>query len=372
MKIGFDAKRAYRNTSGLGNYSRTIVEILAEYYPQNEYLLYTPKTNKVFPFKTDTQKIISPKGFFFKKLHFLWRSYIISKLLKKDAVDVYHGLSHELPNGIEKTNTKSIVTVHDLIFMRFPHLFKKMDVAIYTKKIKYACEVADRVVAISQQTKDDIVELLNVDENKIDIVYQGCNKQFYETATQEQKDKVRDKYNLPEEYLLIVGTIEERKNLLLLLKALNILKLDIPLVVIGRKTEYYEKVENYIQENGMQNKVLFYHNADFVDFAPIYQMAKMFIYPSIYEGFGIPILEALNSKIPVITSKGSCFSETGGEHCLYVDSSNEHELAETITRVLNDAELQKNMVENSYQHALKFRDEEVAKNLINLYKSVLS
>lgn len=371
MRIGFDAKRAYKNRSGLGNYSRTVIEILEENYPNEEYILYTPTENKVFPFKTDKQRVVSPKSLFFKKFHFVWRTYGITKELEKDEVDLYHGLSHELPKGIENTNTKSIVTVHDLIFVRFPHLFNRLDVNIYKNKLKYACSIADKVIAISEQTKQDLIDYINLDESKIELVYQGCDNQFLNQKSDEEKQRIKQKYNLPEEYLLYVGTIEERKNSLQILKAVKSVGIDIPIVIVGRKTDYYEKLEKFISENGMEKQVYFYHNAEFIDFPSIYQMAKLFVYPSIFEGFGIPILEAINSRVPVITSKGSCFKETGGEHSIYVDHDDTEALAQAIQQVISDQNLRKMMVENSLEHAKMFTDEKVAARLMEVYKSVV-
>lgn len=372
MKIGFDAKRAFSNTSGLGNYSRTVIEQLASKFPQHSYALFTPKLRKVFTFKTDVQQIISPQSFFYKKLHFLWRTGKIASLLEQNQIDLYHGLSHELPKNIHKTAVKSVLTIHDLIFMRFPELFKPLDVRIYTKKVQYAAQVADTIIAISEQTKADILQYLKVPESKIQVVYQSCNPQFYKSATQIEKDQVRAKYQLPEEYLLIVGTIEKRKNLLLLLQASKHLKLEIPIVVLGRQTAYFQEVAAYIQKEQMQGQVHFYHSADFADFPAIYQMAKLFVYPSIFEGFGIPIIEAINSKIPVITSKGSCFQETGGPNCLYADSGSVEELGAAIQEALSNDELRRTMVENSYQYVTKFNQEHVAQNLMNVYEATLS
>ena len=168
MRIGFDAKRAFYNQTGLGNYSRDAIRILSQYHPDNDYFLYTPKLlqNNRLSFIQDrdnchTRIPFSFIGNLFKKY---WRSKNIVKDLIQDEIDIYHGLSHELPLGIEKTKIKSVVSIHDLIFIRYPHLFSTIDCKIYHKKFLSACKRADKIIAISKQTKIDIIEFFNISE----------------------------------------------------------------------------------------------------------------------------------------------------------------------------------------------------------------
>src|SRR5581483_8496685 len=173
MRIGYDAKRAFLNRTGLGNYSRWLIQSLALYHPQNHYYLYTPKlkpgNNIDFP---SVVRTILPKSKLFTSW---WRSSGIVQDLLRDKIDLYHGLSHELPAGIGKTGIKSVVTVHDLIFMRFPQYFSWINRVIYGAKLKYACQAADKIIAISDRTKQDIIELIGISPDKIEVVYQGCD-----------------------------------------------------------------------------------------------------------------------------------------------------------------------------------------------------
>ena len=157
MKIAYDAKRAFRNYSGLGNYSRTVINAMSKYFPENQYCLYTPRTGYNYnDFPPKDAKIISPEKMLDKKFSSYWRSYKIHLSLLQEKIDIYHGLSHELPVHIKKSGAKSIVTIHDLIFFRYPELYKRIDRSIYKKKYKHAVNVADKILAISQQTKRDI------------------------------------------------------------------------------------------------------------------------------------------------------------------------------------------------------------------------
>lgn len=373
MRIGFDAKRAFLNNTGLGNYSRDTIRILSNHFADNEYLLYTTKknTNSRLSFILNQVNTLtySPKSLIDRILTGYWRNKNIVKDLQNHKIEIYHGLSNELPIGIEKTSIKSIVTIHDLIFMRYPHLFKTIDRKIYYYKTKSACLRADKIIAISKQTKQDIIDFLQIPEKKISVVYQGCNTAFQKQYPNDNKKSIKTKFNIPEKYLLYVGTIEERKNLLTLLKAVR----ELPnqhLVVIGNGGSYKSQCEKFIKNNNLSKRVLFLNNLSIKEIAIIYQSAEIMIYPSIFEGFGIPILEALFAKVPVITSKGSCFAETGGPHSKYVNPLSFSELKETILEIQKSTELQNNMKEKGFIYAQQFTDKNIAINLMNVYSNL--
>jgi len=370
MKIAFDAKRAFHNARGLGNYSRDTIRLLSTFYPENDYLLFNPseKKNIVFPTPSNTTAII-PTSIIGKTFPALWRSKGMCKQLKQLNVDLYHGLSQELPWGIENTSAKSVVTMHDAIFMRYPHLYSSSYRAIFIQKNKYACRVADRIIAISEQTKRDIIKYFNADENKISVVYQGCNNIFRAPVSDEAKRNVRNKYNLPGHFLLNVGAIEKRKNVALIVEAMQRKQVDAHLVIVGKPDAYFEEVSALISKYGLENQVHFIHNAETVDLPVIYSLAEIFIYPSIFEGFGIPILEALCVGTPVISSIGSCFEETGGAYSRYINPQNADELGDTILEVLNDGALRNEMKMKGLEFSEKFSDQNVATNLMKVYQS---
>jgi len=289
--------------------------------------------------------------------------------IKKCNIDIYHGLSNEIPFGLKKTNIKSVVTIHDLIFMRYPEFYNPIDRKIYERKFRFACENANCVVAISEQTKLDIISFLKIPEEKIKVLYQGCDQRFQKLIESEQLEQVKQKYSLPEKYILYVGTVEERKNLLSVVKALKEGNFDITLVVVGKQTDYADKVKQYIHDTGLEN-VYFLSNVPNDDLPALYQMAKIFVYPSVFEGFGIPILEALYSKVPVISSKGSCFSEAGGPGTIYINPVNSDEIANAIKRILSDEDLYNIMIEQGYKYAQSFNHDKLSARLNNLYKEI--
>lgn len=371
LHIAYDAKRAFFNRSGLGNYSRDLIRLISQHYPDNEYYLFKPKDEERIPFEiNENTSVITPQSSISKRFASLWRMLGISFVLKNHPIQIYHGLSHDLPFRINKSSVKSVVTIHDCIYKRFPKLYDRFSPFVYTLKQKYACKMADSIIAISEQTKQDIIFYYNVPEEKIKVVYQGCNKSFYHPKTDEEKEGIKAKYQLPERFILNVGTIEERKNLLGILKALVEGNIDMPVVALGPKTKYFETVDAYAKQHKLD--VRFIHNANFSELPAIYQLAEVFIYPSKFEGFGIPILEALNSKTPIITTKGGVFPEVGGDAALYVEYGNEKQMAKTISRVLSDFKLRNDMVDKGLKQALKFREESIAKNLMAVYQDVLN
>jgi glycosyltransferase involved in cell wall biosynthesis len=279
-------------------------------------------------------------------------------------------LSHELPYNIQNKGIKTIVTIHDLIFLRFPHLYKSWDRKIYSKKFKYACKIADLIIAVSNQTANDIKQFFGTDNSKIKVIYQGCNPVFIKELNNSERANIIKKYGFPESYILYVGTIEERKNLLSLIKAINIAKIELPLVVIGGRTSYFKKVKEYIDQVKVKN-IYFLETILNEDLPAVYQQAEVFVYPSIFEGFGIPVIESLYSKTPVITSKNGCFTEAGGPSSVYIDPQNIEELAIAIKKVIEDNELRQRMINEGCKYAGKFSDDMVAKNIMNAYKQII-
>lgn len=371
MILGFDAKRFFHNTTGLGNYSRDLIRILAQYYPENSYVLYNPKPKKINRIPIDGKIIIEhlPERKKDKKWSSLWRLFFVSSQIKKDKVAIYHGLSGEIPVGLNKSSVKTVVTIHDLIFMRYPNLYSFFDRKIHYYKFKYAARNADLVIAISEQTKKDIVSYLKIDPAKIKVIYQGCAPVFKEEIPSEFLELTRAKYQLPTNFILNVGTIETRKNVLSVIKAIK--EIDTQLVIIGKKTAYFKEINSYTFENNLQDKVIFLENVELKELASIYRMASVFIYPSVFEGFGIPIIEALYSKTPVITTKGGCFSEAGGENSIYIDPLNPEELRIELSELLANPEKREFMKQKGFEFVQKFNDENIAKNWMETYHRVL-
>ena len=374
MKIGFDAKRAYQNFTGLGNYSRDLIENLIQDAPENQYVLFAPKNSESprLNFISEHGNISSvfPENKLNKTFKGLWRTINMEKSIIKNEIDLYHGLSNEIPR-IRNKNIPYVVTIHDLIFKRYPRNYRTIDRRIYNIKYKYAVKHSDLIIAISEQTKKDIIEFYKIDPDKIKVVYQSCHKNFRKNHLPGELKIVKEKFNLPGEFLLNVGTIETRKNLISIINAMNLMKIDIPLVVVGKKTAYMNFLKIQIKKlNFDSNKIIFLDDVSMNELPIIYKLSSLFIYPSIFEGFGIPILESLYCKTPVISNNGSCFNEAGGPYSKYVDSDNKEEFAFQIEECLTNEKLRNEMTEMGLKHAQNFDPKKLSKNLIDAYQSL--
>ncbi|AZA54857.1 glycosyltransferase family 4 protein [Chryseobacterium sp. G0201] len=365
MKIAFDAKRFFHNTSGLGNYSRDLVRILVKYFPENEYLLLNKnKSDRGSDILENphVQFLETSKGTMSRQLK-------MGKDAQKQNADIFHGLSGELPLKWNKKPIKKVVTIHDLIFVRYPQYYSFFDRKIHSWKFKKAAQTADKIIAISEQTKRDIIEYLKVSESKIEVIYQGCHHAFKEHQSEEFIQKTKEKFNLPERFILNVGTIEERKNLLNVVRAID--KTEIPLVVVGKKTKYFSKIEQYIKKNKMEKQVHFLEGVSMDELAIIYKLADIFVYPSFFEGFGIPVIEALFSKTVTITSNTSCLPEAGGPDSVYIDPKNHLDIQSKIKFLWDNESERKRRADKGFEFVQKFNDEPIANELMNLYKKIL-
>ena len=368
LKIGFDAKRIVRNGTGLGSYGRTLVNDLAQYPLRLN--LYAPDKGRddlrSQIAERDNIAFVYPTSRHFKSY---WRSRGIVADLKRDGIQLFHGLSGELPFGIRKSGIKSVVTIHDLIFLRHPEFYNPIDVQIYKWKFRQTIKEADYIIAISECTKRDILEYGGnlVSEDKITLIYQSCSPRFNTS----QKYKTSNLNSELGRYVLSVGSIEPRKNTMLALKALHHLPDDISLVLVGRHTAYTDKLIQYARANGLEHRLHILHGVPDTDLPALYAGAECFVYPSVYEGFGIPIIEAISCGLPVVACTGSCLEEAGGPDSLYVAPNDAIGMANAIRRSLKGADDREERIQRSMDYIRRFSGTDVAGQVVDVYKRVL-
>lgn len=367
MKIGFDAKRAFLNASGLGNYSRNTLNALNQYFPQNTYTLFTPKVKTELFADCDQFQVVPPPGIYKGFLKSLWRSLFLTGKLEKHNLDIFHGLSNELPSGIHKTNIPSVVTIHDLIFMRYPEFYKPVDRKIYFRKMKYACQVANKIIAISRQTQNDVETFFQVSPGKVEVIYQPVASTFFE---KQLAVNVFSKYHLPRKYILAVGTLESRKNQLMLLKAIQDSGIGAAVVFVGKPTSYLSELKKFIAENSMETRVFFLSGIPEKELAALYQNALFSVYISVFEGFGLPIIESMASGCPVITSSVSCLPETAGDAAVLCNPADVNDVAEKLELLLEDESFRKQIIQKGVERAEAFHPENYAQKLNALYQQL--
>ena len=380
LTIGLDAKRIVRNGTGLGSYGRTLVNDLAGVEELN-LRLYVPDMGRDalrqqvperpnlhyclpdYPLTTHLLPLASLRKAF-------WRSKSIVSQLQDDRVNVFHGLSGELPIGISQTTIKTVVTIHDLIFLRHPEYYNWIDTKIYEWKFLQTLREADRIVAISECTKRDIIELGGVAPSKIELIYQSCASRFSRETDPQKQEEVRQRYGLPAHYVLSVGSIEERKNTLLALKALHWLPGEVNLVLVGKQTPYLHKLVAYAKANNLASRLFPLHGVPDDDLPALYAGAEVFVYPSRYEGFGIPIIEAIRMGLPVVGCTGSCLEEAGGPDNLYVSPDDPEAMAKAIISLQKGAEGREQRIERSRQYIRRFENNDAAQRFAELYQEV--
>ena len=385
LNIGIDAKRIVRNGTGLGSYGRTLVNDLAQYPLRLN--LYAPdrgrddlrtqiadRPNVAFVYPPSKFSILNSG---LSKSY--WRSRGIVADLKRDGIQLYHGLSGELPIGIRRSGIKSVVTIHDLIFLRHPEFYNPIDVQIYKWKFRQTIKEADHIIAISECTRRDILEYGAglVSESDITLIYQSCAQRFSTPLNSQFLDKPSGKaersilHSQLDRYVLSVGSIEPRKNTMLALQALHYLPDDVSLVLVGRHTAYTDKLVAYARANGLEHRLRILHGVPDADLPALYAGAEAFVYPSVYEGFGIPIIEAIRCGLPVVACTGSCLEEAGGPDSLYVAPDDAEGMADAIRRSLKGADGRQERIQRSMDYIQRFDGKDVAGQVFQLYQQLL-
>jgi len=374
MRIGFDAKRIFNNSTGLGNYSRTVVKSLKKSSPLHQYHLYTPSIsdqewNREFQNDSDFHVHLPARG-----SKNSWRNRRVVRDLKRDNIDIYHGLSNELPLRVNRSGIKSVVTIHDVLFKQFPNEFPLIDRLIYQRKWKRSCKMADAVVTVSEATKKALFNHYQVPFKKIEVIHPIVDDTYASNFPPEQINKTRKRYDLPPDFILYVGEVRERKNLMLLMEAYDQLPADerVPIVVVGRGKKYKNKVEKYVESKAWADQVKWEDN--FVptqDLRIIYQLASVFVYPSLGEGFGIPVAEALLSKTAVITSNTTSLPEAAGPDSLCIQPTSAPKLKEALQLVLGNENKRREMEEKGFAYAQRFIDGSATQKLMALYERLV-
>lgn len=325
MRIGFDAKRLFHNRRGLGNFSRIMVSSLAEYYSDHEYYLYTPSDPgdnltddfRQMPFHIRTAHGISK---------WYWRSRGIISDLKKDQIDVFHGLSHEIPYGIHKSGIFTVVTVHDTIAYKYPQYFSLIDRNIYRHKLKYAVLHADLIQCISQSTAADVLQLFQVPKERIRVIPPILDKIYMVESPPIKPTR------LPELYYLYVGALTKRKNLTMLLTAWDKSGTESHLILIGQgpMESHLRKLAKSLNRS---QQVHILSGITQSALPAFYAHARALLYISEYEGFGLPLMEAAAASCPVITSDVSSMPEVLGDASIQVNPMDVNSVVDGIKQL---------------------------------------
>ncbi len=373
--IGFDAKIANSTPEGRGHYGRFIIDAVAAACPKKGYFnMYVPKRmpNSAYDKLELRHNIESmePDGRIWRALSALWRYVRVSHDAKVGRVELYHGLANRLPLGLARKDIRSIVTIHDLAFMRKAE--DKNPLITFVNKFRHrdTCKRADRVVTVSEFIKGEIVEHLGIDPDKIDVIYMGCNKIFREKITPEQCDNVRRKYNLPANYVLSVGTINENANIELCVEALAKSTMPIDLVIAGRADTHIDKLKFTIDRLGLSERVHILCGVAPEDLPALYSNAIAYLATSRYTGFNYHIVEALTVGTAVVAVRGTSHEEVAGPDSAFVSPDDSEELRQAVEGIAVNKALRDDMTTKGKAYAQRFRPEVIAYNMLKCYSRV--
>lgn len=373
MRIGIDARMYSAEFTGIGRYVYELIQQLAELDKKNEYVIFMNRPEyDTFeePNKRFRKVLVNAKHYTLKE------QFRYLRVLKKAKLDLMHFTHFNAPIFYKKP---SVVTVHDLTLSFYPG--KKMNSAFYRAAynlvLKSAVKHSRRVIAVSENTKQDLIEIVGTPSSKVEVVYEGVCEQFGPRGNKEQLERVKLKYGISKDFLLYTGVWRGHKNLVNLIKSFALIRdgaegFDVSLVITGEEDPYYPEVKRTVSELGLEHHVIYTGMVSEAELVALYQAAKVYVFPSLYEGFGLPPLEAMRCGTPVVASKTSCIPEICGEHnALFFDPYDPEDMANAVRKVLLDPTLQAELRECGLKHSLKFSWGKMAKETLEIYESVL-
>ncbi len=368
MRIAINCRSfLLKNYTGIGRYAYNLVKSLSQIDRENEYWLYAQK--KYFDFKRRIPRV--PADNFSVKVD--WFGQGLSKIL--NPVDIYHAPSLEF---INIQNTKIVVTVHDLVYKTYPDGHALQTREMTEKQLTQIVRQSDRIICCSQSTIRDLQQYFPVKEGQVRLVYQGVDKSIFYPLDDQQRQKARGdlkKRGIPESFLLFVGTIEPRKNLQNLLLALLILKqknkFKGKLVVSGMKGWMIEGLAEVIKKFNLTDDVVFLGYVSDEDLRSLYNLCEVFVFPSFYEGFGFPLVEAFSCGAAVVTSNVSSCPEIAKDAAVIIDPYNPDQIADALTRFLEDAKWKSFFQQKALIRAQNFSFQNTAEETLAIYRELV-
>lgn len=373
MRIGIDARMYSTEFTGIGRYVYELIKRLSEIDTKNEYVLFmnNPEYEKFeVPNKRFKKVLVNAHHYSIKEQ----TSYLFAIYMAK--LDLMHFTHFNAPIFYKK---KSVVTIHDLTLSFFPG--KKMNSwfyrTAYNLVLKSAVNHAKKIIAVSENTKSDLIDVAHTNPGKIDVIYEGVGEKFTPRTNKEDLLEVLKKYGINKDFLLYTGVWRGHKNLVNLIKAFALLRegpegLDLSLVITGEEDPYYPEVKRTVNELGLEHNVIYTGMVPEDELVALYQGATIYVFPSLYEGFGLPPLEAMRCGTPVVASKTSCIPEVCGENnAVYFDPYDPEDIANSLRRVLLDPLLQEELRGFGLKHSLSFSWEKMAEKTLEVYNEAV-
>ncbi|UCD20850.1 MAG: glycosyltransferase family 4 protein [archaeon] len=372
MKIGLvsDAIDLKRKT-GISFYVYHLIKNILNLNKKNQFFLLHSEKNDEKLYKK-AKEVIIPYSLFGKKTS-LRNLFHLSKFVKRLNLDILHEFNVFMPFMV-KNNTKRIMTVYDLSPIVLPHTHLKRSSIYYRLFLKRVLRKANAIIAISQNTKRDLIRYFRIHGKKVYVIYPGRDESFKIIKNKNIKEKIKKKYNLPDKFILDVSTIEPRKNLSCLIKAYSLIsdKIDEKLVIVGGYgwRNEKERVDKLIKKLKIRDKVKIIGYAEGKDMPMIFNLCEIFVFTSIYEGFGLPLLEAMACGKPVLCGKNSSLKEVVGNAGLEINEKNPKDVANKIEKILKSSKMRKELSKKSLKQSKKFSWKKSALELLKIYSSI--
>lgn len=388
MKIGIDIRTIGKNRTGDETYTRELVRNLLEIDNKNEYFLYTDnddpdylvRVKKTLQIKNSQKAQIVP---ILPKAKMFWTFWSLPMHIKKNPVDILH-VQYITPRFLSR-KTKIITTIHDVSFNRFSKLIKKTDLFFLKTLIPVSLRRADKIIAVSEFTRKEIMRYYEIDSNKITRVYNGgASEEYYQEYSGDRARRVLSKYKIGSDYVLYVGTLQPRKNIPFLIEAFSRFKeknkdkefsKDLKLVVCGNKKSHnYDcKIDAALRKiENASTEIIFPGYVEKGDLPFLVQGAKVFAFPSLYEGFGLPILEAMASGTPVLCSNDSCNKEISTDAALIYRQGSKNDFSAKLLDLMTNESLQGRLRKKGRIRAREFSWKQCAKETLEVYCEALN
>ena len=364
MRIGIDARLVYYSQAGIGQYILHLVNSLAEIDRENEYVLLQSRKDETTILEQPNFRRVS----LWTPSHHRLERYALNVELMRLGLDVLHSPDFIPPH---RPSCRSVITVHDLAFLLYPHFLTK-ESARYYGHIDEAVRWTDHIIAVSQSTRRDTIQHLGVPEDKITVVHEAANPIFRPIDRQEARDQVRDRHGVDAPFVLFVSTIEPRKNVPTLLRAMwqliECYKEEVHLVLAGGKGWLFEDAFAVVDELDLDGRVHFVGRVTSEELLSLYNAAELLAHPAFYEGFGLPPLEAMACGLPVIASNVASLPEVVGDAGLLIDPHDIDELTVAMWRILNDPDLRQELIDKGQRQAARFSWERAARETLEIYQ----
>jgi glycosyltransferase involved in cell wall biosynthesis len=368
MRIAIDATSIPRLMAGAGVYTYNLIRALAEVDHENEYVVFTRSDafddlrRGTPPFEVVRVKAPS------RPARLLWEQTVLSRELLRRRIDVLHSPHHTAP--VLARGVRRVITFHDLTFFVLPGRYPPTRRLYFQTVSRLTARLADALICPSNAVRDDILRLLKVDPSRVRAIAEAAAPAFRPLDDAAAVERLRLKHLLPERFVLSVGSLEPGKNRTTLLRAYAKLReqgIEQKLVVVGQRAWRYEGDFRLAEELGLKRDVVFAGYVSPEDMPALYNAADLFVFPSLYEGFGLPVLEAMACGVPVVASNVSAVPEVAGEAALLVDPSDVRQICDAVERLLRDDTLRSALRERGLQRAAEFRWEKAARETVEVY-----